>query len=142
MAVYLLTGPPCSGKSTLAAKLAKPEDPVLDFDTICTQIDGRQGWEHIRSVRDQADAYLNRRTSQLRYHQGDAWLIRCAPEADTRRRLAADLEATVYLLNPGRAECLRRARADGRPPHTVVGIHHWYDRFRPCEVDMTPPDAI
>lgn len=140
MPIYLLAGPPCSGKSTLAARLAQPGDPILDFDTICTQLDGRPGWDHNRATQRRAEAVMTRRIQLLRHHTGDAYVIRCAPNRTQRAHLARQLNAVVWLLNPGKDTCLRRARADHRPASTISGIHYWYRTYRPAPFDSAPPE--
>lgn len=136
--IYLLAGPPCSGKSTLARKLAKPEDQVLDFDAICTELDGQQGWTHAKQVRERAAELLEQRTARLPLAPGDAYLIRCAPSARERIALACQIHAEVWLLNPGMRECLRRAHLARRPPRTAAAIRDWYTAYRPARVDHRP----
>ena len=140
--VHLVTGPPCSGKSTLVARLAKLEDPVLDFDTVCTELDGRPGWDHDRRTQTRAEAVMTRRIRQLRSHAGDAYVIRCAPDRAQRRDLARHLHATVWLLDPGKDVCLARARADRRPASTISGIAYWYRVYRPAPCDTAPPELV
>jgi predicted kinase len=140
--IYLLAGPPCSGKSTLAGKLAKPGDPILDFDTICAELDGRPGWDHNRATQRRAEALMARRMRQLHHHAGDAYVIRCAPDRIQRAHLARQLQATVWVLNPGKDTCLRRARADRRPASTVSGIAYWYRTYRPAACDTSPPEPL
>lgn len=139
--IYLIAGPPCSGKSTLARKLAKPGDRVLDFDDICAELTGRRGWAYPWSVREQAARIMDERIAALRGYQGDAYVIRCAPDPAVRRRLAAALNAQVCVLNPGPRECLRRARGDRRPPRTGDAIRDWYLTYRASPLDQQPPEA-
>lgn len=142
MTVYLVAGPPCSGKSTLVARLAKLEDPVLDFDTICTELDGRRGWYHDRATQHRAEAVMARRMTRIRHHDGDAYVLRCAPDKVQRRDLARRLNATVWLLDPGKDVCLARARADRRPASTLSGIGYWYRTYRPAPFDSAPPEPV
>lgn len=141
MPVYLIAGPPCAGKTTLAERIVKPDDVVLDFDAICTELDGIPGWSHTKPVRERAAVVLDTRAAQLSEHHEDAYLLRYAPEPQERERLAHGLDATVWLLNPGQATCLRRARLTRRPPRTVHAIRDWYTRYRPSPLDSTPPEV-
>lgn len=135
MAVYLITGPPCSGKTTLARDRAQPGDLVLDFDDVCVELGSPHQWGHTPEVRRHADAVMWQRIHRLPQHAGDAYVIRCAADPRLRTRLARMLGATVWVLNPGMAECVRRARADRRPRGTEVAIGKWYARYRPTAVD-------
>lgn len=136
--IYLVAGPPCSGKTTLARKLAKPEDQVLDFDAICTELDGQQGWTHSKQARERAAELLDQRIARLPQARGDAYLIRCAPSPRERTALARQLHAEVWLLNPGMHECMRRAVLARRPPRTARAIREWYIAYRPSPMDRRP----
>lgn len=140
MAVYLIAGPPCSGKTTLAQRMAGPGDQVLDFDLICTELDGKPGWSHEKWVRERAGRVLDCRIRQIRRHGGDTYLVRGAPNCLERTRLARSLGAKVWLLNPGRAECVRRARHGRRPARTAQAIRDWYGQYRPGPLDQSPPE--
>jgi predicted kinase len=139
VATYVLSGPPCSGKSTLARHLAQPDDAVLDFDRICQELGSGARHEHPREIRDQAEQEMQRRMWRLRFHRADAYVIRWAPRPHHRVAYAKRLDATVWLLNPGHDECVRRARLDDRPDHTVDAIRKWYRLYRPASVDTACP---
>lgn len=138
--IHLVCGPPCAGKTTLVHRLAHPGDTILDFDAICAELDGNPGWDHTPAVRHRAHVELEHRIAQMGT-PGDAWLIRSLPDASHREHLAHHLRATVYLLDPGRDVCLRRARHDHRPTSTVHGIHHWYAVYRPSRLDRPAPET-
>ena len=139
MPVTLITGPPCAGKSTLAKQLAQPGDVVLDWDDICVELGSSHQWAHSAQVREQAEAVMQQRMWQLAGWQGAAYVIRCAAEANARTRLARRLGAVVWVLDPGHAECVRRARVDGRPRGTTQAIRQWYQRYRRGPLDQSPP---
>ena len=138
MPVYLICGPPCSGKTTLAQRLATDHDVVLDFDLICAELDGQPGWTHSKLTRERAGALLEQRIARLPRFPGTAYLIRGAPRPEERTALARDLNATVWLLNPGMRKCMRRAYLAHRPARTTQAIRDWYATYRPARVDRTP----
>jgi predicted kinase len=134
--VTLIAGPPCSGKSTLAKRLAQPGDVVLDFDDICVELGSTHQWAHSQPVREQAEYLMWQRMRQVRGVSG--YVIRTVPRARDREQLAQLLGASVvWVLDPGYAECVRRARA--RPRGTVKGIRYWYSRYEPSSVDVPCP---
>lgn len=135
MAVYVIAGPPCSGKTTLTRRRAQPGDVVLDFDDIAVELGSPHRWHHTPAIRRRADQVMRRRMLQLHRHAGDAYVIRCAANPRLRTHLARTLGATVWVLDPGEAECVRRARTDRRPPGTEAAIRRWYARFQPSPVD-------
>jgi predicted kinase len=139
MATFVLAGPPCSGKSSLAWRLAQPADVVLDFDRICQELGSATRHDHPPALREAAEQEMQRRMWRLRFHKADAYVIRWAPRPGQRAGYAKRLGATVWLLNPGAEECIRRAGLDDRPEHTVGEIHKWYRLFWPSPVDWPPP---
>ena len=138
--VTLLCGPPCAGKTTLAKRLAKPGDVVLDFDDICVELGSTTQWAHSQQVRHQAEALMRTRMAKLRQSRASGYVIRTAPDAHQRAALAHQLGAeAVWVLDPGYAECIRRART--RPRGTAQAIRRWYLRYAPSTVDQPCPWA-
>lgn len=143
MAIYVLSGPPCAGKTTLALHLAQPSDVVLDFDRICRQLGSPNRYNHPRHIRQRAAEQMDMRIAllQVQPNNGDAYVIRWAPKPEDRERYAERLKATVWLLNPGMDECVRRAHLDNRPGYTINAIRKWYGLYQPSPIDQTPPPA-
>ena len=134
--ITLVCGPPCAGKTTLVDRIAKSDDLVLDFDRIAVLLGSPRRWLHppefVSAVERQMAAQLAER--------GDApaWVIRAAPRAAARERLAASLPARVWLLDPGLRECLVRARRRPHPQLTAIEIRKWYRIYVPSPIDEVP----
>jgi predicted kinase len=142
VATFVLSGPPCAGKSTLAWSLAQPGDVVLDFDRICCEFGSPAHHAHPVKIRERAEREMQRRMWRLQFHAGgDAYVIRWAPRAADRVALAKRLDATVWLINPGFEECARRAGLDDRPADTLDAIRKWFRLYRPSSVDRPCPHA-
>lgn len=135
----LVCGPPCAGKTTLARTLAQPGDTVLDLDDIAVRLGSPRRWQHTPELVAQADAHIWAALRRLAATQTTAYVLRCLPHPAQRARLARALHATVLVLNPGQAECIRRARADRRPRGTETAIRWWYRTYRAHEVDTAWP---
>ncbi len=134
MRLRVVTGPPCSGKSTLVDEQRQPGDVVIDFDRLAVALglDGEHAdWDDPASVH----RYLARvaRASVLKVvlatrvddGPGTVWVIDTAPQGwqlDSYLRARAVIDA----LDPGAAECHRRAAADHRPAATHEQIDAWY----------------
>jgi len=142
MRLVFLCGPPCSGKTTLAHTLATEHDVVLDYDDIARGLGSPTPWSHPEPWRTAAEHDMQAAITQAAAHPADgtAWVIRTAPRARQRAGLAHQWNAQVYLLNPGRAECTRRAQADSRPSGTARSISDWYYRHSPWHDDQDPGD--
>jgi broad-specificity NMP kinase len=135
--ITLIAGPPCAGKTTLARRLAESGHVVIDFDDIAVRLGSPRGWRHPQPIITAANAVMARELAELRARDDvTAWVIRSAPRAVLRAHLAATLGARVWLLDPGLAECLRRAR--GRPYGTAQEIRKWYRLYAPSDVDQVP----
>ena len=124
----IVTGPPCSGKTTHVQQNAKPDDLVIDLDTIMMNLDPKyRHWTNqlessllyraIR-VRNALLGSLERRTT------GAAWFIISAPSEAERKWWQGKLGGTVLLLHPGVEECNRRAIKRGTPL-AREGIERW-----------------
>lgn len=135
MRAVVLCGPPCAGKTTLAHHLAGPGDVVLDFDDIARAMGSPDWWIHPEPYRTMAEQHMQARILAAITGEADgtAWIIRTAPRPHHRARLAQDLDAQVYVLNPGQAECVRRAAQ--RPRGTRHAIGSWYHHYRPWSGD-------
>lgn len=139
--VVLIAGPPCGGKSTLAASLARARPGiVLDRDVIARELGSTRGWLHEDPLTERAEQIML--GEMARIGQADdvvAYVVRSVPTPGARAELAQQLRAdVVYVVDPGIGECMRRASADGRPPGTHAGVRDWYRRYGPSGVDRRP----
>lgn len=140
MHVVVLCGPPCAGKTTLARSLAQPDDVVLDYDDIARACGSPAQWRHPERWRSMAEQEMQACMAHVASSTapGTAYVLRLAPRPSTRASLAAMLDATVYVVDPGQAQC--RAWAVGRPSGTLSAIGRWYREYRPWEGDHDPSE--
>lgn len=123
----LIAGPPCSGKTTLALQLARPGELVLDRDRIARRLGSDRTHMHAAAITRQADLAMRTALARLaRAPRVSAIVVKALPRPDQRETLARRLGTELRLLDPGIDECLRRARADRRPPGTYSAIRRWY----------------
>lgn len=124
--IHVVLGPPTAGKSTYVREHAADGDVIVDYDVIAQAL-GFQG-EHdvegsIRLVTRSARAGAINRVMDGLDH--DAWIIGTNPKP-ARLRAYARAGAEFTVIDPGQEECLRRAKAQGRPPGVFVAINDWY----------------
>lgn len=129
MPITVVTGPPCSGKSTYVAEHRAPEDIVLDLDAIAHALgypDTHVDWSRPHAAVEAARAA---RTELLKAVLArsivNAWIIDAEPPAFLLKKYRA-IGADVVDLDPGRKVCIARAKAE-RTPDTVRRIRDWYD---------------
>lgn len=128
--INLVTGPPCSGKTTHVAKHRHPESVVVDLDALAHALgypDTHVVWNDphpaIAAARTARTAVIA--AAQKQQIHGEVWIIDADPHPTTVRILER-LGARRIDLNPGRDECHRRAHAAGRDDSTRERINHWY----------------
>lgn len=127
MNAYLVTGPPCAGKTTWCRDRATADDVIVDFDSLadalCPSGESRQHTGHIRAI-----------TARVRLAAIEAaWTARCPGDLFI---IFADPPASVlaeYLrrgahhveLDPGRDVVLKRCRSE-RPQSICDLAAAWY----------------
>ncbi|MHA6626899.1 AAA family ATPase [Pseudonocardia sichuanensis] len=110
--VVLVCGPPCAGKTTYVREHAQLDDLVLDQDEL----------GHSR---------YQRALTELRYHHGRAWVIRCLPTQQRREAFAEHIGATrTVLLQPSTEVLMQRARARPESARHVQAVRSWLEQER------------
>jgi hypothetical protein len=120
----IVCGPPCSGKSTYVHDKV---GTIIDIDGIALSIDPTyKHWEGMLT-----GALLNKairtRNAMLANLRAPTWFIVSAPSPSERDWWREKLGGQVVLLDPGRDECIRRAKLRGTP-NAIAGIKDWYDK--------------
>jgi broad-specificity NMP kinase len=137
----VVTGPPCSGKSTYVRERAKPGDIVIDFDTLAQALGSPTAHDHNKEIRlvtidARRSAIASAVSAHLRGHP--VWIV----DTDIRERLPMYRAACadVVTLRVDRAELHRRAQAE-RPPrwHELIERHlrTTARRRRPAELEAS-----
>ena len=125
--VYLIYGPPCSGKTTYVQDHAKPGDLIIDWDQLAIEAGSQREHDH---QPHHAKAASRRRmeleTLAANMRHGTAWIIRTLGDPQERQQAADRLNAQLVRIDPGGATCIDRAHATGRPATTDEQIIRWY----------------
>lgn len=136
--ITVITGPPCSGKSTYVQQRAQPGDVIIDFDQICRALGGsdHDQAEHLREITAAAWAAAVRRAVQL-HHRHDTWIIDARPRPERLQDYRRN-RASIVPLTASKDELHRRATAAGRPP----GDHQRIDAFLTAARHRDPAPTV
>lgn len=129
MAVTLIYGPPCGGKTTHVLAHARPGDLIVDHDLLAQDAGSDRTHNHWAEYRDAAEAEVERLLDEVtRGKHCNAWVIRAAPDQQRRDELARYIRATNTLFVTAPRDILV-ARAQGRPDPiaTVRAINRWFE---------------
>lgn len=133
MTVRVVTGPPCSGKTTHVREHAGPLDVVVDLDQIAhalgyphPHVDWSEPTPHpARVAALRARASLVKAAIAGEFDTPCVWIIDAAPSAIASQRYV-NAGALVITIDPGAEVCHDRARTDDRTDATHDEIERWY----------------
>ncbi len=111
--VYLITGAPCSGKTTFVCERMQAGDVLIDIDDIWQQVSGQPRYTKPNSLKPIVFATRDEQEEKVRIRAGtwrNAFVIRSLPLSMDRRREAERLGAEVITIETPKEECLERLR--------------------------------
>lgn len=111
--VYLITGAPCSGKTTFARERMQAGDVIVDIDDIWQQVSGGPRYDKPNSLKPIVFKTRDLQEEQVRIRAGtwrNAFIIKSLPLPMDRRREAEKLGAEVITIDTPKEECLERLR--------------------------------
>jgi predicted kinase len=125
--LYVITGPPSSGKSTYALAQAKAADIVIDYDRIAVALAGTDADSHdhprvLKRVAHKA-RYAAIAEALDRLADADVYLIHSMPSEHNLARYKS-LNAKLITLDPGRSIVEQRCRATR--PQLLAVVGKWY----------------
>lgn len=128
--LYVITGPPASGKSSWIAARAKPTDIVIDLDRIALALagPGAPQWHHDETLLRVAHRARFAAVDEAVKHRDtvDIYLIHTMPSAKALARYHR-LDAKVITVDPGRDVVMQRVRDMRHDGMTAVATR-WYNR--------------
>jgi adenylate kinase family enzyme len=125
MAINIVIGSPCSGKSTWAKNESKHNDVVVDYDELAKAFGSKV--EHSSSGSIRTVALAARKEAIKRILNGidnHAFIIHTNPN-DEAINSYIEANANFVLINPGKEICLQRA--ESRPEGTKEAIEKWFN---------------
>ena len=143
--LFLVVGPPASGKSTWVSEHAKHGDITIDYDAIASVLtppggDPHDPPQHVKAVTKAARlAAIDTALTMAR--QRDVYVIHSMPSATLMAHYQAH-GAKVITIDPGRTVVLARCKAE-RPWQMQQAVKQWYAE-RSSKLDQQPskPDQV
>lgn len=132
--IYLVYGPPASGKTTYVSQHAYDDDLVVDLDKISFAVNctGSRKADNLLNVAMAMQEQAYRLIAKGEVDSRQIWIIACLPNKQEREQLISRLKAEPILMETSRDECLARAHADiSRTDKElqVKLINKWYEQF-------------
>lgn len=132
--IHVISGPPCSGKSTYVRENAKNGDLRIDYDLIAQAL-GSVNSHAAEGIIKQAafDAREGAIKTALKNPEAESWIIHTSP-SEKHMRMYEAAGAEFIELDPGYEVCMERAERDNRPANTINGIERWYQKGRKMNI--------
>lgn len=127
--LHIITGAPCSGKSTYVREHAKAGDVRVDFDVIAQALGSDVDHQAEGAVRECAFKARSAAINYLIEHadECEGWIIHSDP-ADWQREAYEKVGAEFIDLDVDMQTCLDRAVEDERPEGEADAIRDWFAR--------------
>lgn len=150
--IYIVTGPPCGGKSTYIRNNAKDQDLIIDMDRIALALmpEGTEAFRYDDKVRKVAMMARKAAVTEALFQmQGERrrnlWIIHTDPSPEQRKAYKS-FNGRIVEVNPGKEVCLQRLKARPKENHAIARkvIDDYFigrnERVASTVVDPSPAD--
>lgn len=137
--VFLVYGPPLSGKTSFVRDAMNQGDLMIDIDNIWQCLSGCERYIKPKRLNAVVFAIRDSLLEAVRYRQGrwmNAYVIGGYPLSGERERLLKELGAREIFIEGSREECLERLEQseDGRNRKDWKRyIDEWFERYSPLD---------
>lgn len=136
--VYLVYGPPLSGKETFVRQNIKRGDIVVDIDKLYAAVSLLPEYDKPDNLFSNVIGVQNYLLDNIKTRLGkwnNAWIIGGYADRYKRNRLADDLGAELIFCNVSKEECLRRLELEEslqyRKDEWAGYINKWFESYTP-----------
>ena len=139
--LYIVCGPPASGKTTFVRERARARDLVIDLDDIAARLSGQPAHEWDKSWLNEAVRERNNLLGKLSrseaWRWSAAWLIVGEPRAKRRQWWTdALMPCRVYVLETPDETCCQRITArGGDTAGQSAAVYRWWADYERREGD-------
>ena len=127
MTLHVVTGAPCSGKTSYIRVNKQDGDIVIDYDALAVAFGAESDHSANSRIKTVTRAARTAAINAAVMNKYECWVIHTSPNP---QQVAWYLRhgAKFHELDPGKDECIRRAKKDNRPSFTVGAIESWYKK--------------
>lgn len=130
MSLYIVTGPPCAGKSTWVRERAQTGDIVVDLDRLALAITA-EGTEHHQYPGHIRGAAIQIRRAAVNValaycRTGHSYIIHAKP-SERALRMYRRYRPQIIELTAPYSVLLERVKAE-RPPHILATLATWWEQ--------------
>lgn len=134
--VYIVYGPPLSGKSSYVTEQMEAGDIVVDYDRIYQAISGLEPYDKPNELLPNVRAVHSLLIDHIKTRYGKwktAWIIGGYADRYKREKLADDLGAELVFIAATRDQCIERLRQDqqrqNREAEWAGYIDNWFTEY-------------
>ncbi|MBU5670261.1 hypothetical protein [Paenibacillus brevis] len=135
--VYLVYGPPLSGKKTFVSERMMRGDIVVDMDKLYEAISLQPSYDKPDNLFSNVMGIHNLLLDNVKTRMGkwgDAWVIGGYPDKFRRERTANDLGAELVYIEATKDECMSRLNTDPQRQHVQAEwrgyIDKWFEQYQ------------
>ena len=126
----LVTGAPCSGKSTYVDRCRQPGDLVVCFDQLIMALGGDEDHHHPGLLKGYAFEARDAVVRRWVYKRDiPLWVINTAPRRRDREKYIK-IGFRVVTMDADEKTCMARARAE-RPADWLEYVHRYFEQYEP-----------
>jgi hypothetical protein len=134
--VYLVFGPPLSGKTSLVRENMERGDLVVDMDALFCAVSLQPEYDKPNQLLNNVIGLRNQLIDNIKTRYGkwaSAWVIGGYEDKYRREALAADIGAELIFCDVSKDECMRRLETDVarqcRKDEWKRYIDRWFERY-------------
>lgn len=134
--VYLVYGPPLSGKTTFVRNNMHRGDIIVDIDMLYAAVSGLPFYDKPDNLLNNVFIMHNELLDNIKTRYGkwhNAWIVGGYADKFKRERLADELGAELIYCDLSKEECIARLKSDEdrryRQDEWIKYIDRWYERY-------------
>lgn len=126
--VHIVSGPPCSGKSTYIRQNIGKNSIVIDCDALSKALGYKDEHGATGIVLDVAvEARKAAIEKAIKNKDADIWIVDTNLNKESEQKYKS-VNAEIIKLDVSENECIERAKKDNRPDGTIEAISKWFSK--------------